>query len=89
MSYQYEAHKAWLFTDDGQRLFLEIRDRVGRLIDASGAVTSGAAMRGASGDSWHMIACLDRLVELGELVELTGPNVWGQHRVFVRPAVYR
>jgi hypothetical protein len=36
------------------------------------------------GDSWQRIACVDRLVELGEIREITNPNeVAGQHRIFV------
>ena len=34
-------------------------------------------------DSWMMLACVDRLVELKEIREVTGNNVAGQHRVFM------
>lgn len=45
----------------------------------------GRAMnvRGVTGDSWEMMARVDRLVELGEIREITGSNVAGQDRVFV------
>ena len=37
----------------------------------------------ASGDTWMMLACVDRMIELGELNEVTkGQNVAGQHRIF-------
>lgn len=41
-------------------------------------------MSGKLGHDWEALACMDRLVELGELREITGPNVMGQHRVFVK-----
>ncbi len=68
----------------GQRLFLEIRDRVRGLLETAGAFTAGAAMRGSTGDSWKMLACIDRLLELGEIREVTADvdQVAAQHRVF-------
>lgn len=84
--YNYEKQKERLFTDEGQRLFVAFRDHVLTLLKKSGAVRMqeislppgiGAA------DGWDLIACADRMVELGDMRELTGPNVAGQHRVFV------
>jgi hypothetical protein len=43
--YDYAKEREHIFTEQGQRLFLEIRDRVQRLIAASGAVTMGKAIR--------------------------------------------
>ena len=65
-------------------MFLKMRDFIQRTLKTAGAVRSSEAF-GASGggDTWLMTACLDRMVELGEIKELTGPEVWGQHRVFV------
>jgi len=84
MSYVYEVEKPALFTDEGQRNFLKLRDFVHRTLKEAGAVRADKAMaQWGSGSSWTMIAALDRLVELGELREITGPDVWGQHRVFV------
>lgn len=41
-------------------------------------------MQGCSGDAWTMLACVDRMVELKEIVEVTLPGtVAGQHRVFI------
>lgn len=84
MSYKYIEQKAGLFTESGQVMYVAIRDNVTRLLAAAGAVRMDRAMSGVSGDSWMMLACLDRMVELGELRELTGPDVAGQDRVFVR-----
>lgn len=85
MSYNYQAERPFVFTEDGQVMFLSIRDRAHALLKEAGAVMSGPLMRGLTGDSWAMLACIDRLVELKELREITGDDVAGQHRVFVSP----
>jgi hypothetical protein len=83
MAYDYTAEKPRLFTDQGQRVFLQIRDRAHKLLEEAGAFREDRVERGVSTpDSWFAIACLDRLVELGELKELTGPMAAGQDRVF-------
>ena len=84
MIYRYQDQRANLFTDDGQRLFLKFRDSVFRLIEKAGAVRMDKAMAGLSGDSWLMLACADRMIELGDIAEISPPNSAGQHRVFVR-----
>jgi hypothetical protein len=82
--YKYEDNRAAIFTEDGQVLFLEIRDRVKKLLGVSGAVRLEEAVKGSCGDSWHMLACVDRLVELGEIREIKQQgNVAGQDRIFV------
>lgn len=84
MSYSYAQEKQAIFTDEGQRTFLKIRDRVAFLINEAGACTMLAAVKGVSGSNWFHMACVDRLVELGEICELTELGVAGQHRVFVK-----
>ena len=83
--YKYEELKQNLFTEEGQRMFLSIRDGVHALIKKAGAVTMGKAMMCGSGggDSWDMMACVDRLVELGEIREIFQAKRSGQDRVFV------
>lgn len=81
--YNYEAEKAFVFTDEGQRKFLEIRDRVKGLLAASGTVRLGEAIRGTTGSNWEAMACVDRLVELGELREIAQPSCAAQNRIFV------
>lgn len=68
MSYSYAAQKSWLFTDEGQRLFLKVRDRAKVLAKTAGAFRGLAPCDEVSGfgDSWNMLACIDRLVEIGE-----------------------
>lgn len=84
MSYSYEAEKPTLFTDQGQRMFLAIRDYAFTLIEQAGAARLDKIISGArGGDSWTMLACVDRLVELGELREIGSESVT-QHKVYTR-----
>lgn len=87
MSYDYATQKPNLFTDDGQRMFLKVRDAAKSYLDTAGAVSCGKLISAAgSGISWDMLACVDRLVELGELLEIPNPHSRaGQHRVFIKP----
>ena len=82
--YSYEAEKKKIFTEKGQVLFIGIRDNVKAMIKTSGAVTMGHAMSLPSGaaDSWEMMACIDRMVELKELREIKTSGA-GQDRIFV------
>lgn len=82
MAYSYVEQKPKLFTEDGQVLFLKIRDKVKEFLRVSGAFRMQEAISGCTGDSWEQIACVDRLVELGELKEVTGTNVPGQFIIF-------
>lgn len=84
MSYNYAEQREQLFTDDGQKMFLKMRDNTDRLLTAAGAVRMDKMMAGLTGSSWMMLACADRMVELGEIVEISPPNAAGQHRVFTR-----
>jgi hypothetical protein len=83
MSYDYKTQQATLFNKDGQVMFLKIRDKAHELLKSAGAVRSGKLLEVTGGDTWDMLACIDRLVELGELREITDGGVAGQHRVFV------
>jgi hypothetical protein len=38
-----------------------------------------------TGCTWFMMACVDRLVELGEIKEVLRDNIAGQYRIFVKP----
>lgn len=85
--YSYAEQRKNVFTEDGQLMFLKIRDRAKMFLADAGACTASALMKGlGGGDSWSMLACIDRLVELKELVEVTNTqSAWAQHRVFVSP----
>jgi len=94
MSYSYEAVKPQVMTDQGQRVFLKVRDRAKELLKLAGAFRLGEVISGIkeAGDTWELIACVDRLVELGEVVELT-PHAkvypWGQNRIFTDGGSHR
>jgi len=83
MSYNYNEQKSAIFTEQGQRDFLKVRDRAKKLLAEAGAFMMFSALKDISGDSWKMMSYVDRLVELGEIREVTPPNIPGQHRVFV------
>ena len=82
--YNYQTEKQNLLTDEGQRTLIKVRDHVLKTLKISGAMTMGAAMDAAdSGDSWIMMAYVDRLVELGDIREIKQGEVAGQYRIFV------
>lgn len=84
--YNYKDGKSQLFTEDGQVVFLQVRDTVQRLLKESGAIRMLEVMRCVSGaGDWMKMCCVDRLVEIKELRELSygKQEVADQHRVFV------
>lgn len=85
--YDYQRERPYVFTERGQVQFLSIRDRVNRLLEEAGAVRLSEVIRHETGDSWEMLACVDRLVELREIIELKYPEKIlsaTQFRVFVK-----
>ena len=84
MSYSYAAERPKLFTDEGQRDALKVLDHVRNLLSIAGAFEMQKAWKPlGSDDSWYALARVDRLVELGEIQEISPPYSAGQHRVFV------
>ena len=85
MGYNYEAEKVTtLFTDDGQRLFLKIRDNANELLETAGAFQAQKAWKGCAGSAWTMLASLDRLVELGEIERVNRKRTASQHMIYIR-----
>lgn len=82
--YNYQNHRNYVFTEEGSIVFLKIRDRAKHLIDQAGAVTLGKLISMISGNTWDHIACVDRLVELGELRHIGPDDVMTQHQVCIR-----
>lgn len=82
--YNYQELKPELFTEHGQVMFMQIRDKAKDLLKSAGCFRMDKAMQGASfGDSWTMLACVDRLVELKEIKEVTDKEkVSAQYRIF-------
>jgi hypothetical protein len=84
MSYSYSTERSKIFTEEGQVMFLNIRDKTNSLLDSAGACRCQEMIDRCTGDSWTMLACVDRLVELKEIQEITPNTVHGQDRVFIR-----
>ena len=79
--YKYETEKPFVFSEDGQVAFLQIRDKVQVLLKAGGAFAMGKVA-----NSWEQMACVDRLVELGEIRTINrGEQCQGQYRLFTKP----
>jgi hypothetical protein len=83
IGYNYNDVRSTLFTDDGQKAFLTVRDKVNELLDIAGAFKMDSVYR-LAGDSFLGIACVDRMVELKEIREIKQEEIFGQDRVFVR-----
>ena len=84
MRYQYENERPKLFTEEGQEMLLKMRDTARHLLKTSGVTRMDRLMAGLTGDSWAMLACADRLVELHYLKEVTNTHDRsGQSRLFV------
>ena len=81
--YNYQTERSKIFSEQGQEKFLKIRDNVQKLIKQSGAVMMQNATSVVTGDNSLHLACVDRLVELKEIREITKEGVAGQCRVFV------
>lgn len=83
MSYDYATCRPELFTESGVEVLTAVRRNTEKALEVAGAVRAQEAISGTGGDSWTQLAALDYMLEKGELREVTGPDVWGQHRVFV------
>jgi len=85
VTYIYKTEKPRIFTEDGQVMFLKIRDHTKELFHLAGVAKASHMTATVPGDSWAMLACIDRLVELGEIREIMQPHfVAGQDRIFVK-----
>ena len=84
--YDYEELKPVIFKEENQEDFLKIRDGIEAVTTLAGCITMGKAIEFGKGDLWVRMAVVDRLVELGELIEVERKeeNVAGQHRIFIR-----
>lgn len=89
MAYDYQAERPKLFTEQGQASFLKIRDTAHEMLKECGAFRQSELLQRShvGGDSWFLIACVDRLVELKEIVELPR-ECWTQFRVYTSPQVH-
>ena len=81
--YNYREQKKEIFTEGGVETLIAIRDNVKKLLSQAGAVRMDCATKGATGSSWTIFACVDRLVETGEIIEVTPEGTYPPDRVFV------
>jgi hypothetical protein len=81
--YNYEVEKERLYSDIGFEMLIKIRDNANKLLREAGAFRNENVMKGVTGDSFMMLACVDMLVDLGEIVEVTQAGVAGQHKVYI------
>lgn len=86
MSYDYEKEKPAIFTDGGQRHFIKVRDEAMRMLNEAGAFMMMKPLEALHGgyDTWFGMALIDRMVELGDIREITPTGTAGQCRVFVK-----
>lgn len=82
--YEYKNEREKIFTEDGQVTFIAIRDQVKALLAKAGAFRFDAIRM--TGDSFLTIACIDRLVELKEIVPLRPKDSCCQ--VYATPEVH-
>ncbi len=86
MGYNYQTERPRIFTEEGQIKFLDVRDKVKEMLKQAGAFRLNELS--TSGDSWLTLACVDRLVELKEIVPLRDRDkCWGQYQVYSTPQV--
>lgn len=81
--YDYTKERPVVFTENGIKMLFGIRDKAKELLKLAGAVREQELHMGAGGgDSFHMLACVDYLVERGDIkrVHSGGPR---QHNVYV------
>ena len=84
--YKYEDEKSRLFTDEGQRVLFKVRDNFKELETVSGAIKASKLMAQTTnyGDTYLFLACMDRLVEIGEIKEITDSETIAQNKVYIR-----
>lgn len=81
--YNYQTERPKLFTKEGQTMLLKVLKNAQRILPVAGCARMDKLIQGLTGDSWMMLACVDRLVELGELCEVTqAVEPSGQYRIF-------
>jgi hypothetical protein len=80
--YNYAQERPWIFTDEGQIALIKAYKNAIRLINIAGAASGMKIVYDCAHNTFKMMALLDRLVEMHELREVTGPNVW-ENRIFV------
>jgi hypothetical protein len=84
MSYDYESHRGWLGTVEGGKAIGEVLANIERVLKPAGCAMM-CKLWPATGDSWSMMAAVDRCVEMGVLREIPYPEgrtPMAQYRIF-------
>lgn len=83
MSYDYQKEKRNLFTENGLKTLIKVRDNSIRLSNISEVFTLEKMISNCSGGSWTMLAAVDYLEELGEIKCVHSPGST-QKKIYVR-----
>jgi hypothetical protein len=84
MPYSYETEKTKILTMEGQKLLQRIRAKAQTCLETAGCARMQEIIRDNVGDSWLMCACVDFMVEMGELEEIEQRRpVRYQSRIFI------
>lgn len=81
MSYHYVTERPVVFTEEGQVMLIKIRDKAKALHEKAGAFTVQKLIAEIGGDSWHMLACIDRLAEIGDIAKVADGR-WSQDAIY-------
>lgn len=87
MAYTYQEERPRIFTEEGFVRLTKIREYVLSRIKFSGAVMMNNVLMevGILGNDWDKLACVDYLVERGEIREINQTGmVAGQSRIFIK-----
>ena len=81
--YQYSKQRHFVFTEEGLKMLLRMRDQARKLLESSGAFREQELYSGFTGDSWNMLACCDYLVESND-IRLVYDKGARQHNVYTK-----
>lgn len=81
--YRYQEQRENIFTEEGIKMLQEIRLNINRLSNQLNSFTLENAIKGCTGNSWDMLACIDYLVETGEISEVAKSEIT-QYRTFIK-----
>ena len=85
--YDYKECRKEIFTENGVKLLIEVKDLIESYLEVSEAFKMNAVLKSLTGDCWTMMACVDYFVEMGLIKEIDqslGDNIHSQGRVFVK-----
>ena len=81
--YDYTTERSFVFTEPGVEMLFKARDKANKLLAEAGAFREQEVLSCLSGDSWHQLACVDYLVERGEIRRVYDRGA-RQYNVYIR-----